>query len=110
MAEALARNIGLEAESAGTNPGKKIANNAIIVIKELGINMENQYPKSVDNIDSQLFDKIISMGCGVECPDLPIFADWGLDDPVGSTIDFYRNTRDKIQLLLEEFSQTQTDA
>jgi len=50
------------------------------------------------------------MGCGVECPNLPISSDWGLDDPVGHDISFYRNTRDKIQLLLEKLSQTQTDA
>ena len=50
------------------------------------------------------------MGCGVKCPNLPISVDWGLEDPVGNTIDVYRNTRDNIQLLLERLSQTQTDA
>jgi arsenate reductase len=110
MAEALARNMGLQTESAGTSPGKKIAKNALTVIKELEIDMKNQYPKSIEQIDTESFDKIISMGCGVECPNLPIFADWGLEDPVGKTIDFYRNTRDKIQLLLKELPQTQTDA
>tara|TARA_B110000003_G_scaffold123547_1_gene125926 strand:- start:16 stop:348 length:333 start_codon:yes stop_codon:yes gene_type:complete len=110
MAESLARNMGFEAQSAGTHPGKKIANNALLVIEELGIDIKNQFPKSIDEINTESFDKIISMGCGVKCPNLPIFADWGLDDPVGNTIDVYRNTRDIIQLLLEKLSQTQTDA
>ena len=110
MAEALAKNMGFQAQSAGTHPGEKVAKNAKLVIKELGIEMDKQYSKSIDEIDTQSFDKIISMGCGVECPNLPIFADWNLDDPVGEQIEFYRNTREKIQLLLEELAQTQTDA
>jgi arsenate reductase len=110
MAEALAKNLGFKAQSAGTNPGEKIAENAVKVINELGIEMKNQFPKSIDTIETKGYDVIISMGCGVECPNLPISYDWGLDDPVGHNINFYRNTREKIQSLLEELSQTQTDA
>ena len=110
MAESLAKNMGFEAQSAGTHPGEKIANNALLVIEELGIDINNQYPKSIDEIDTGVFDKIISMGCGVKCPNLSISEDWGLEDTVGNTIDVYRNTRDNIQLLLERLSQTQTDA
>ena len=36
------------------------------------------------------------MGCGVECPALPIDVDWGLDDPVGGGIEAYREARDEI--------------
>ena len=110
MAEALAKEMGFKAQSAGTHPGGEIAVNAVKVIKELGIEIDNQFPKSIDMIDTKGYDKIISMGCGVECPNLPITLDWGLDDPVGHDISFYRNTRDKIQSLLEKLSQTQTDA
>ena len=110
MAEALAKEMGFDAQSAGTHPGEEIAVNAVNVIKELGIEIDNQFPKSIDMIDTKGYDKIISMGCGVECPNLPISSDWGLDDPVGHDISFYRNTRDKIQSLLEKLSQTQTDA
>ena len=110
MAEALAKNLGFKAQSAGTNPGEKIAENAVKVINELGIEMKNQFPKSIDTIETKGDDVIISMGCGVECPNLPISYDWGLDDPVGHNINFYRNTREKIKSLLEELSQTQTDA
>lgn len=110
IAEALAKNMGFQAQSAGTHPGEKIAPNALIAIKELGIEIENQYSKSITQINTESFDKIISMGCGVKCPNLPIWADWGLSDPVGKPIQDYRNTRDKIQILLENLYQTQTDA
>lgn len=75
MAESLAKDMGFEAQSAGTNPGQKIAKNAILVIEELGIEIKNQYPKSIDNINAESFNKIISMGCGVKCPNLVISED-----------------------------------
>ena len=110
MAEALAKDMGFEVQSAGTHPGKNIAANAILVIEELGIEINNQYPKSIDHIHTESFDKIISMGCGVRCPELVISEDWELEDPIGKSLDFYRKTREKIQSLLQKLSQTQTDA
>ena len=96
MAEALARHYGHEAESAGTHPGSVVASNSLSVLKELGVSTEGLRPKSIDEIDTIGWDMIISMGCGVECPMLPIAEDWGLEDPVGLPIDVYRNTRDTI--------------
>ena len=96
MAQAAARHIGHEAESAGTHPGGAIAANAIKVTSDLGIGMERQYPKSVDEIDATGVDRIISMGCGVECPALPIDEDWRLDDPVGRGEEIYRATLNNI--------------
>ena len=108
MAEALAKEMGFEAQSAGTHPGKEIAENAVKVIEELGFQMKGQFPKSINSIETNKYDKIISMGCGVECPNLPISTDWGLDDPVGNDIDFYRNTRDLIMQKLEKLSDSTT--
>ena len=96
MAEALARHYGHEAESAGTHPGSVVASNSLTVLKELGVSTVGLRPKSVDEIDTIGWDMIISMGCGVECPALPIAEDWGLEDPVGLPIDVYRSTRDTI--------------
>jgi arsenate reductase len=96
MAEAIARHIGHNAVSAGTNPGIEIAPNSIIVLSELDIIIKGQYPKSIDSINLIGFDKIISMGCGVECPKIRIDEDWNLVDPFGKDINFYRKTRDKI--------------
>jgi len=98
MAEALARDLGHEAVSAGTNASGNvnIAEYAMEVLRELDVDVSGQNPKSVDSIDTTGFDRIISMGCGVECPTLPIDVDWGLDDPVGEGIEVYRETRDRI--------------
>lgn len=102
MAEAIARNMGHEAMSAGTNPGSSVANNALKVLSELEVDVTGLYPKSVDSIDSTGFDKIISMGCGVECPALPIDEDWDLEDPYDSDLEFYKRTSDQIWSRLSE--------
>ena len=104
MAEAIANDLGHRAYSAGTHPpdSGKIAENAIIVLEEIGINTTGLYAKSVDSVNADDFDKIISMGCGVSCPSLPIDEDWGLEDPQGEEIEVYRNTRKAVRKLVSE--------
>ena len=109
MAEAIANEMGHYAKSAGTKPSNMVSNNARLVLDELGIKTSNLYPKSIDQINSNNFDIIISMGCGVECPNLPIDIDWGLDDPEGEGLSVFRETRDKIVHLISELPN-QTDA
>ena len=55
MAEAIARNMGHEAMSAGTNPGSNVANNALKVLGELEVDVTGLYPKSVDSIKSSVW-------------------------------------------------------
>ena len=50
MAEAVAKHMGHEAQSAGTRPGSAVAQDAIKVTGEVGIEMSGQYPKSIDDI------------------------------------------------------------
>ena len=70
----------------------------------MGVSTSGLRPKSVDDIETEGWDMIISMGCGVECPMLPIVEDWGLEDPVGLHIDVYRSTRDTIIENLQRLS------
>ena len=66
--------------------------------------------KSVDFVDPENYDKIISMGCGVSCPALPIDEDWGLEDPFGREIEAYRITRDEIRARVNAIVDRGTDA
>ena len=109
MAEAIANKIGHTSASAGTHPGIQVARFAIQVLSEIDISINDQKPKSIDNIDVSSFDKIISMGCGVECPDININLDWKLEDPLGKNIEFYRDTRDKILKYILQLEQLHTD-
>ena len=112
MAEAIAREMGHESYSAGTQPPRngRVSGNAIEVLNEVGIDTSGLYPKSVDSVDSKSFDMIISMGCGVSCPALPIDEDWGLEDPFGREIEAYRITRDEIRARVNAIIDRGTDA
>lgn len=101
MAEGFARHFGsdvLEIYSAGTHPANEINPYAIAVMKEAGVDLSSQYPKLLDDIPFEM-DILIKMGCGVVCPFLPNKheEDWGLEDPVGKSIEEFRKTRDIIK-------------
>ena len=105
MAEGWARHLGLETASAGTHPGSKVAENAVAVMAEIGIDISHQIPNHIDEIDHTEFDKVFSMGCGVSCPNIPLDGDWELDDPVGQSMDVYRSTRDAIETNIRSIMQ-----
>lgn len=100
MAEGWARHLGLEAASAGTHPGSRVAPNAVAVMAERGIDISAQVPDHIDAIDHTAYDLVFSMGCGVSCPVVALDGDWELEDPVGRSIDVYRRTRDAIEARL----------
>ena len=62
-----------------------------------GINTAGMKPKSVDLFDAEEYDKVISMGCGVACPNMDIDEDWGLEDPVGQSYEVYVATAKTIE-------------
>ena len=97
MAEGLARRLGFEADSAGTHPAAKVAVNAVKYLESEGINTAGMKPKSVDLFDAKEYDKVISMGCGVACPNMDIDEDWGLEDPVGQSYEVYVATAKTIE-------------
>ncbi|MFP4016259.1 MAG: arsenate reductase ArsC [Halanaerobiales bacterium] len=106
MAEGYAKQYGsdvLEVYSAGTNPADEVKPNAVKVMEEVDIDISEQYPKLLEDIPAEL-DILITMGCGVECPFVPckMREDWGLDDPVGKSIEVFRETRDTIEEKVKE--------
>jgi len=102
MAEGLARSMGHEAFSAGSHPGDKVASNAVVAMEEIGIDISAQYPKNVDLFLGDKFDMVISMGCGVSCPNISIDADWNLEDPHGMHLEKFQEIRKMIKTHLIE--------
>ena len=101
MAEGIARSMGFVADSAGTHPGSAIAPNAVVVLNTRGISTEGMVPKSVDGFSADDYDMVISMGCGVHCPLMPIDQDWELEDPVGQELSVYQATAEHIEMRLK---------
>jgi arsenate reductase len=101
MAEGFANKHGkefFEIYSAGTHPAYMVSPDAVEAMKEKGIDISMQYPKSLNEIPGEL-DILITMGCGVECPYLPagFREDWGIEDPVGLPLNEFRRIRDIIE-------------
>ena len=106
MAEAFGKIIGLnvfESYSAGTEERDCINQDAVRIMKEIGVDMElGQRPKLINEIPT--VDIVITMGCNVNCPNLPCShrEDWGLEDPSGQSDEAFRFTRDTIKQKVED--------
>ena len=104
MAEGIARSMGHLANSAGTHPAGSIATNAVVVLNNRGISTDGMVPKNVNTFSAADYDMVISMGCGVHCPSIPLDQDWELEDPVGQALSVYESTADEIERRLKELS------
>ncbi len=107
MAEGFARHysqqmgLDLEIHSAGTHPAGYVHHDAIAVMREKGIDISQQRSKSVALFDLNDFDYVIAMGC-LESDICPanfhgVLEDWGIPDPIGRGLEFYRKVRDMIE-------------
>ena len=113
MAEAFARKFGLRASSAGTVPNTRLNPVVIQAMREKGIDLSQNSPKS---LTSEMIDRaslVVTMGCSVEevCP-RPMLAkmqkklvDWNLSDPKGKPIAEVRKIRDEIEGRVVELSK-----
>lgn len=72
--------------SAGSTPGMAVHPAAVRTLAVYGINWVGRRPKSVDDVNHQLWDLIITVCDRAKetCPTMPgqpAFAHWGMDDP-----------------------------
>ena len=87
--------------SAGTVPSKNLNPIVVQVMKEIGIDMTSQSPKTISNsmIDNSF--KTINMGCmdKESCPALFVkdVIEWNIQDPKEKTIEQVREIRDQIK-------------
>jgi arsenate reductase len=106
MAEAFGKVLGLEVFecfSAGTEKRDQINQDAVRIMKEIGIDMElQQKPKLLQDIPN--VDIVVTMGCNVNCPVIACNhrEDWGLDDPSGKTDEEFRRVRNLIKSKMED--------
>jgi len=69
--------------SAGSDPGKIVNPLAVQAMAELGIDLENAFPKPLTDEVVRAADVVITMGCGDACPIYPgkRYEDWQVSDP-----------------------------
>lgn len=93
---------GYEAFSAGTKPAEKVNSKAIIVMKEVGIDISTHSPKLVDEYLNKEFDLVLTV-CDSAKETCPIFTGKvknrlhiGFEDPDGHSLDKFRDVRNQI--------------
>ncbi len=113
IAEALGKHLAadvFESCSAGTQVVAQINQDAVRLMKQLyGINMEQtQYSKPLSALPA--VDVVVTMGCGVQCPNLPCKhrEDWGVDDPTGKDDTQFLQTIQAIELRVIELKRRLT--
>ena len=103
MAEAVSKLIAgdvYDSYSAGTAIKSQINQDAVRIINLLySVDMnETQSSKLISDIPE--VDIVVTMGCNVDCPNLPCShrEDWGLDDPSGLEDEAFLLTAETIRL------------
>ncbi|GAA1698775.1 arsenate reductase ArsC [Microbacterium sediminicola] len=114
MAAALTRSIAGEkvhVRSAGSQPGVTIHPAVVTVLEELGIDMNEEFPKPLTDDVVRAADAIVTMGCGDACPVYPgkRYLDWELQDPAELDLDGVRAVRDDIRAKVERLVYELTD-
>ena len=88
----------IDVRSAGSAPGEVINPNAVEAMREVGVDLSEEFPKPLTDEFVRAADVVITMGCGDACPVYPgkRYEDWALDDPAGQDLDTVRRIRDEI--------------
>lgn len=84
--------------SGGSEPGTEVNPSAVEAMREVGINIAQEFPKPWTDEIVRAADVVVTMGCGDACPIFPgkRYEDWELDDPAGKDLDAVRPIRDEI--------------
>lgn len=116
MAEGLLRNLAgnsFDVTSAGVSP-TKVRDEAVHVMGEIGIDISEQFSKSVDRFVADSFDYVITVcdNANEHCPVFPGRTErlrWSFDDPAAiegdeaTRLEAFRRVRDQIRERLETF-------
>jgi len=101
---------GYEPQSAGTQPTNEVNPFAVEAMKEIGIDIVSQKPKTISDSMIQEAARVVNMGCMDEgsCPALFVndVVDWAIPDPKGKSLDEIRTIRDTIEKKVQELCKT----
>jgi protein-tyrosine-phosphatase len=88
----------IHVRSAGSAPSDTINPLVVEVMAEVGVDLDEAFPKPLTDEVVRAADVVITMGCGDACPIYPgkRYEDWVLDDPAESDVEGVRRIRDEI--------------
>jgi arsenate reductase len=85
--------------SAGSAPADEVHPNVRRAMAEVGVDLQREFPKPLNDAAVRAADAVITMGCGDACPVYPgkRYEDWELEDPAGKDLEAVRRIRDEIE-------------
>jgi arsenate reductase (thioredoxin) len=88
----------INVRSAGSDPAEQINPAVVEALAEVGVDMEQEFPKPLTDEVVRAADVVITMGCGDACPIYPgkRYEDWELADPAGKDLETVRRIRDEV--------------
>ena len=88
----------IHVRSAGSDPAEEVNPAVVEAMEELGVDMNEEFPKPLTDEVVRAADVVITMGCGDACPIYPgkKYEDWELDDPAGQDLETVRRIRDEL--------------
>ncbi|HEY2182599.1 MAG TPA: arsenate reductase ArsC [Gaiellaceae bacterium] len=88
----------IHVRSAGSDPADRINPAVVEAMREIGVDMDQEFPKPLTDEVVRAADVVITMGCGDACPIYPgkKYEDWELDDPAEQDLEAVRKIRDEI--------------
>lgn len=106
MAAAFARHISagrLEVYSAGSQPAEEINPAVVEVMREVGLDLSDEFPEPLTDEVVQAADVVITMGCGDACALYPFkkYQGWPIEDPEEQPLERVREIRDAIRTRVE---------
>lgn len=105
---------GVNVRSAGSSPADELNPNVVEAMREIGIDISQEFPKPLTDEFVRAADAVITMGCGDACPIYPgkRYEDWELEDPEGKDLETVRRIRDEIDIrvtaLVDELAAKRT--
>jgi len=111
MAAGLAQRLGaglIQVRSAGSQPRDAIHPVVIEAMREIGLDVTQEFPKPLTDGALRAADVVITMGCGDACPIFPgkRYEDWDVADPADQPIEVVREIRADIERRVEQLLET----
>ncbi|MBO0594599.1 arsenate reductase ArsC [Nesterenkonia sp. E16_7] len=109
MAAALLKDLAqgaINVRSAGSMPSEHLDENVVTAMEEIGISLEEQFPKPLTDDVVQAADVVITMGCGDTCPIYPgkRYEDWNISDPAALDLEGVRTVREALRTRVENLA------
>ena len=94
----------IRVRSAGSAPASEIDPAVVEAVRELGVDLSDEFPKPLTGDAVRAADVVVTMGCGDACPVYPgkRYEDWELEDAAGRDLDTVRSICDEIDARVQE--------